>query len=218
MSRSPRELWFDARQRLEKDGPLSARLIAHHAARYARARASAAVHLRSCTTVGARARTEGRPRIDNLGTIVLGDDVQLRSVVVPVELATGPGGILQIGHQVNINYGTSIGCLDSIIIGNRVRIGTFVLIVDSDFHGIHQRNLRPRPEPVRVDDDVWLGAKSSVLKGVTVGRGSIVGTGAVVTKDVPPFSIVAGVPARKVGEVDPERFVPEGDVHAAPRS
>ncbi len=213
---TPQELWADARTRLEKDGPLSARVIAHRLTRYAKARGMARLYLRGVDHVGARPRTEGRPRIDNLGTITLGDDVQLRSVMVPVELATGPGGVLEIGNQVNINYGTSIGCLSSIRIGNRVRIGTFVLIVDSDFHGLHQRNLRPHPHPVVIEDDVWLGAKSTVLKGVTVGRGSVVGTSAVVTNDVPPFSIVAGVPARKVGEIDPEKFVPEGDAHVAP--
>jgi galactoside O-acetyltransferase len=52
--------------------------------------------------------------------------------------------------------------------------------------------------PVEVDDDVWLGAGAVVLPGVHIGRGAVVGAGAVVTRDVPPFSIVAGVPARVV--------------------
>ena len=60
-----------------------------------------------------------------------------------------------------------------------------------------------------IEDDVWIGAKASVLRGVRVGRGAIIGTGAVVTRDVEPFTIVAGVPARVVATLDCERFVPE---------
>lgn len=54
------------------------------------------------------------------------------------------------------------------------------------------------PEPVVIDDDVWLGARAMIMPGTRIGRGSIVAAGAVVTKDVPPFTVVAGVPARPV--------------------
>jgi acetyltransferase-like isoleucine patch superfamily enzyme len=60
--------------------------------------------------------------------------------------------------------------------------------------------------PVVLEEDVWVGANAMILKGVTVGRASIVGAGAVVTKDVPPNSIVAGNPARIIGEVPKEPF------------
>lgn len=56
---------------------------------------------------------------------------------------------------------------------------------------------------------MWIGAKASVLKGVRIGRGAIVGVGAVVNRDVPPFAVVAGVPARQVAALDPDRFVVE---------
>jgi acetyltransferase-like isoleucine patch superfamily enzyme len=62
---------------------------------------------------------------------------------------------------------------------------------------------------VVIEDDVWIGAKASILPGVRIGRGAIVGTGAVVNKDVPPFTVVAGVPAKIVKELDPAKFVAE---------
>jgi acetyltransferase-like isoleucine patch superfamily enzyme len=135
--------------------------------------------------------------------------VLVRSVNVPVELCTGPAGTLVIGDGVRLNYGVSISAEGRVAIGARTRIGPYVMIVDSDFHDVHRRDVRPAPQPVTIGDDVWIGAKASVLRGVTIGRGAVVGTSAVVTKDVPAFAIVAGVPAKVVGQVDPARFVPE---------
>ena len=74
-------------------------------------------------------------------------------------------------------------------------------------HELHNRNVRPEPRPVVIGSDVWIGAKASVMPGITIGDGSVIGTASVVTKDVPPFTIVGGVPAKVLGEVDRERFV-----------
>jgi acetyltransferase-like isoleucine patch superfamily enzyme len=68
----------------------------------------------------------------------------------------------------------------------------------------------PEGAPIVVEDDVWLGASAIVLGGVTVGRGSVVGAGAVVTHDLPPYSIARGVPARVVGVRGKE---PDGEAH-----
>jgi galactoside O-acetyltransferase len=59
-------------------------------------------------------------------------------------------------------------------------------------------------KPVKIEDKVWIGFNSIILKGVTVGEGAIVGAGSVVTKDVPPYTIVAGNPARIIRELTPE--------------
>ena len=177
--------------------------------RYAWELASARLRLRSVDVVGPHARTLGRPRIENLGRMELGRDILLRSVNVPVELCTGPEGVLRIGDGTRLNYGVSIAAQKEVSIGHRTRIGPYVMIVDSDFHDPYDRSRRPEGRPVIIEDDVWIGAKASVLRGVRVGRGAVVGTGAVVTRDVEPFSIVAGVPARVVGRLDPERFVAE---------
>jgi acetyltransferase-like isoleucine patch superfamily enzyme len=168
--------------------------------------ATAPLHLRAVTQVGARVRTLGRPRIENFGTMIIGDDVTLRSVRVPVELCTEPGATLTIGDRCSINEGVSVGTTQHITLGRRVRIGPFVMIVDSAFHDLYDRDVTPPSRPVFIEDDVWIGAKASVLPGVRLGRGSVVGTAAVVTRDVPPFSVVAGIPARVIRSLDPNRF------------
>lgn len=192
-----------------RDGGLPFSLRARKGVRYLWELATARLRLRSVDRVGAHARTLGRPRIENLGRMELGRDVLLRSVNVPVELCTGPEGTLRIGDGVRLNYGVSVAAQKEVSIGARTRIGPYVMIVDSDFHDPYLRSRRPEARPVVIEEDVWIGAKASVLRGVRVGRGAIVGTGAVVTRDVAPFSVVAGVPARVVTTLDAQRFVPE---------
>jgi acetyltransferase-like isoleucine patch superfamily enzyme len=187
--------------------PLLVRI--HKGVRYLWELATARLHLRAADVVGPHARTLGRPRIESFGRLEIGAHVLIRSVNVPVELCTGPDGVLRIGDGARLNYGVSIAAEREVSIGARTRIGPYVMIVDSDFHEPYQRSRRPPPRPVVIEEDVWIGAKASVLRGVRIGRGAIVGTGAVVTRDVEPFAIVAGVPARVVGRLDPERFVAE---------
>ena len=175
--------------------------------RYALELASARLFLVGVDEVGPGVRTLERPRIDNQGWLGIGAHTLLRSVNVPVELATSPGARLSIGADCSINYGVSIGCTESILIGNRCRLGPYVMIVDSAFHELLDRSKRPPSEPVIIEDDVWIGAKASIMPGVTIGRGSVVGTSAVVTRDVPPFSVVAGVPAKVVKTLDERQFV-----------
>ncbi|MFT3710213.1 MAG: acyltransferase [Archangium sp.] len=177
-------------------------------ARYARELASSRLFLRDVNEVGAGVRTLERPRIDNQGHMAIGAHTLLRSVNVPVELATSAGARLRIGADCSINYGVSIGCTDAITIGERCRLGPYVMIVDTAFHELLDRSKRPPSQPVVIEDDVWIGAKASIMPGVTIGRGSVVGTAAVVTKDVPPFSVVAGVPAKIVKTLDASKFVP----------
>ncbi len=176
-------------------------------ARYAQELATAHLYLRNATSVGEGARTLDRPRVDNQGRLIIGKGTLLRSINVPVELAVGRGGILEIGEDSVLNYGVSVGAMRSVRIGARVRIGPYVMIIDTEFHSIYDRKLMPTPRPVVIEDDVWLGAKSSILPGVTIGRGSIVGISSVVSSDVPPFTMVAGVPARPVKKLDPAQFV-----------
>jgi acetyltransferase-like isoleucine patch superfamily enzyme len=201
--------WRTALAKLRRDRHLGWRLVARRSVRYAWELLTARVRLRAADVVGPHARTLGSPRIQNLGRMEIGGHVLLRSVNVPVELCTGPQGTLRLGDGVRVNYGTSIAAEAAVTIGNRVRIGPYVMIVDTDFHDVYERSVRPSASPVVIEDDVWIGAKASVLKGVRIGRGAVVGVGAVVTRHVEPFTIVAGVPAKTVGTLDPERFVEE---------
>jgi acetyltransferase-like isoleucine patch superfamily enzyme len=197
------------KRKLDRDqqAGLSARRIANKSVRYAKELLLAPLYLRDVDDIGPGVRTLGRPRIENLGYMRLGAGTLLRSVNVPVELATAEGAELCIGALARLNYGVSIGVMGSVTLGDRVRLGPYVMIIDSEFHDVYERDKRAPPRPVVLEDDVWVGAKASVLPGVRIGRGSVVGTGAVVTCDVPPFTIVAGVPAREVKRLDPSRFI-----------
>lgn len=205
-----RNLAHFVQRRLERDRNLPKTVLLHKAFRYAEGLGAARFYLRHVDHIGRGVRTTGRPRIENRGVMHIGDGAHLRSLSAQVELATGPRGRLDIGAHASIN-GASIAALDSVRIGARTRIGAFSLILDSSFHEVVARGRRPRPRPVVIEDDVWLTSRCVVLPGVTVGRASVVGAWSVLTRDVPPFSIYAGNPAKKIGEINPEEFIPEGE-------
>lgn len=208
MYASVRTAW----EKLQRDKhKLSARVLLRKAYSYAQGVVLARVALASVDEVGEGVRTIGWPRIENFGHMRIGKHTSLRSVNVPLELCTGEGGKLSIGRQCSLNYGVSIGATGSITIGDRTRLGPYVMVVDTDFHDPLRRAQRPPPRPVHIGDDVWIGAKANIMPGVTIGRGAIVGTGAVVTRDVPAFAVVAGVPARVLHTLDAEKFEPEKD-------
>lgn len=196
-------------QKLQRDSHLSVRRRMGKVARFGLDLVMAPIFLHGATSVGRGVRVWGRPRIENYGAMHIGAKTLLRSVNVPVELCTADNATLRIGRNCSINYGVSIGATGSITLGDRVRIGPYTMIVDTDFHDPLKRDVRPPPRPVVLEDDVWVGAKASIMPGVRIGRGSIVGTGSVVTRDVPPFTVVGGVPARIIRNLDPQHFVPE---------
>lgn len=113
-------------------------------------------------------------------------------------------GTIRMGHRCAVGRGTElIAHRSSIHIGDNVRIAANVFISGTD----HRFDDPTRPivdqgyvfEPVTLGDDVWVGFGACILPGVTIGRGSIVAAGAVVTKDVPDYAIVGGVPAKLIG-------------------
>jgi acetyltransferase-like isoleucine patch superfamily enzyme len=106
------------------------------------------------------------------------------------------GGSLRIGDRTFINSGVSICAQSAVSIGSDCAIGNYSLIMDTDFHVPGDLLALPAAHPVVIEDGVWLGARVTVLKGVTIGEGAVVAAGAVVTKDVPPRTVVGGVPAR----------------------
>ena len=96
-----------------------------------------------------------------------------------------------------INYNSNISCYESIKIGKNVYIGEGATIRDSDSHLVVYEGYI-MTKPIVISDNVWIGLNATILKGVTVGEGAVIAAGAVVTKDVPPYSMVAGVPAKVV--------------------
>ena len=156
---------------------------------------NARVRLRHATMLGQRVTLRGRPAITNDGRMTIGDRVRLVSTVARLELVTIAGGHLEIGTNVFINYGTSIVASAHVRIGADCLIGTHVIVMDCDFHRVEDKAWDTTGEPIVIEDRVWLGNRSMVLKGVRIGHDAVVAAGSVVTKDVEPRTLVAGVPA-----------------------
>lgn len=155
-------------------------------------------YLREATRVGAFTRIHGKPSVSNRGRLVIGEHVTVLSRVVPVELLVFDNASLEIGDGTFINYGSSISATGSVSVGRNCLLGMYTIILDNDFHGVTDRLARPAPRPVVLQDNVWLGHRTLVLPGVTVGRDSIVGSGSVVTRDIPSRSVAVGNPARVI--------------------
>jgi acetyltransferase-like isoleucine patch superfamily enzyme len=150
----------------------------------------------SAITIASRALLISRPSRTALG---VSSPVILRTLL--------PGASIQIGEDTGLS-GAAICAARSVFIGARVLLGADVIITDTDFHPVDQVPRRhgatPAPGPgdsVVIEDDVFVGARSIILRGVRVGHGSVVGAGSVLTRDVAPQTVVAGSPARYIRDV-----------------
>lgn len=113
-----------------------------------------------------------------------------------------------IGRDCGINHGVFILGRNRIQIGDRVVLSAGVMLLDSglDVNGYASADFPHHIDSyVIIEDGAWIGARAVILPGVTIGQKSVVGAGSIVTKDVPPFSVVAGNPARIVGRTDEQR-------------
>jgi acetyltransferase-like isoleucine patch superfamily enzyme len=148
-------------------------------------------------------------------TMRLGGGLQLRSSVRsnplgpthPVILCTWQtGALLEIGTDFAMTGG-SVVAAEHVTIGDRVTVGANCTITDSDFHSLILAERERQPSggmtiPVVIEDDVFIGMNCLILKGVHIGRGCVVGAGSVVTRNVPPNSVVAGNPARVIDTLE----------------
>ncbi|MFZ1320751.1 MAG: acyltransferase [Ignavibacteria bacterium] len=159
----------------------------------------------------------GLPRIENKGSITLGNNMRLISakcgynsgnIAGGVFLRTSKSGKIITGDEVYLN-GTSIISEESITLGNRIMIGANTVIMDTNSHNVPYKNRLKRWDKIRrksvvIEDDVWIGANCFIMKGVRIGKGSIIGAGSVVNNEVKPFSIYAGNPAVFIKEIEEE--------------
>lgn len=112
--------------------------------------------------------------------------------------------VLKIGNNCNIGEYNHYSAANKIIIGNGVLTGRWVTITDNDHGSFTKEQLQVSPiirpivpkGEIVIDDNVWIGDKATILAGVHIGEGSIIGANSVVTKDIPPFSIAVGNPAK----------------------
>ncbi|MEZ4673804.1 MAG: acyltransferase [Caldilineaceae bacterium] len=156
----------------------------------------------------------GRPQIEirNGGQIFLENEVTINSsnrgyhlnMHSPVKLyADRPGATIRIGAESRI-HGSCIHAYHSITIGQRCLVAANCQIIDGSGHDLSFEDVEQRifttgdSRPIVIEDCVWIGANSLILPGVTIGRGSVIGAGSVVTKDIPPMVVAAGNPAKVI--------------------
>lgn len=108
-----------------------------------------------------------------------------------------------MGDYCLICPGVRISAGDDITIGHSCMLASNVYITDSDWHDAYNRIDIGKTGGVRIDDNVWIGDSTIICKGVSIGKNSIIGAGAVVTRSVPPNTIAAGNPATVVKILDP---------------
>lgn len=167
------------------------------------------------------------PQFDSLGQglevahprhlVIFGRDIHIgrfaQMIAAPdnaIRFTSWPGksrsGKISLGDYCLLAPGVRISSAESIRIGDNAMLAANVTISDSDWHGIYNR-IRPFrcTKPVVIENNVWLGERVIVCKGVTIGENSVIGAGAVVTKDIPANVIAAGNPAKVLKTINPKR-------------
>ena len=152
--------------------------------------------------------------------IVIGKESIIRGEL----LVFAHGGQITIGDSCFVGAGTRIWSGASICIGNRVLISHNVNIIDNQTHPLspsrrhahfmhiynfgHPKDICLDDKPILIEDDAWIATSSTILRGVRIGKGAIVGAGSVVTRDVPAFCIVGGNPARVLRALTADELLP----------
>lgn len=170
---------------------------------------------------GKRLRVHNKVYVLGKGQISIGDDFHFTSGDCLNPICRNIRGVLYVPFKESkIEIGDGVGmsstCIwakEHIIIGNNVNIGGDCLIIDNDAHPHfykfrrlnYERNLEKDEyyknipsEPIEIEDDVWIGARCQILKGVRIGARSIIGAGSIVTKDIPEDCIAGGNPCKVI--------------------
>lgn len=145
--------------------------------------------------IGRRTEFDRYPRGISLGdNVIIGDNNYF--------LCSNKNSRISIGSDTSLNRNVEISCIDKIEIGSYCLISSDVSIFDSNHSFLGNKLIAKQSsyaKPIKICDDVLIGTKAIILPGVYVGEGSVIGAGSVVTKDVKPYNIVAGNPARVIG-------------------
>jgi acetyltransferase-like isoleucine patch superfamily enzyme len=137
------------------------------------------------------------PKVINEGGRLEAENCQFYS---GVRMEIGPNAHIHIGNGTYINRNTLLVAEQEITIGQDCKISWDVVIMDTDQHPLNAPiTIR---KPVHIQDKAWIGCRSIILKGVTIGEGAVIAAGSVVTKDVPPYTIFGGTPARYITDVN----------------
>lgn len=145
-------------------------------------------------------------RVSN-GIVEVGhlSEIHERVTLSAIGVSAKESAKISIGDHTSIWYGTVISARRDITIGRQCAISWNCTIIDNDMHEIiypeGAAGARSGSEFVRIGDHVWIGASAIILKGVTIGENSIVAAGAIVTQDIPPHTLVAGIPAKPIRQI-----------------
>jgi acetyltransferase-like isoleucine patch superfamily enzyme len=171
------------------------------------------IYIPRIVTVGENTKITGAiEKRDPKSVVVIGKNCLMEGLLV-TEIASSR---IDIADNVFIGAGTTFECVTHISIEEDAMISYQCLLMDSDNHSISYSKRKndlsnfqnkkhdwgkAKSAPIRVNKGAWVGARSIIMKGVTIGEGAVVGAGSVVTKDVPAWTIVAGNPARVIREI-----------------
>lgn len=137
-----------------------------------------------------------------------------RTVILEHSFILSQGGWIKIGADCSVNHFCVLYGGGGLSIGDGVRIASHTVIIPQNHVfanpniPIHQQPLSGRG--VRIEDDVWIGAHCTILDGVTIGKGSVIGAGSVVTRNIPEYSVAVGAPARSIRSRKMVTRTPEG--------
>lgn len=143
---------------------------------------------------------KGSPKVKIQGKAIFHDYVAIWSSIEKSKILVRPGAYLEVGAHTRIN-GAHLGVRQKLVIGKNVRIAPYSLLLDSDYHDLRNRQNDGRTGAIIIEDDVWIATRSLILKNVRIGKGAVVAAGSVVTKDVAPYTVVGGSPARFIKEI-----------------
>jgi acetyltransferase-like isoleucine patch superfamily enzyme len=181
-----------------------------------------------CESIGPGFRMEQLPYLMGNGRIVIGAGVRISGKIdigfSLLEGATAPP-LLSIGDGTFIGHGCGLTVGREVRIGRNCLLASGTKIRDWDGHSLdaaerrsHKREGYAAAAPVIIGDDAWIGASATILKGIRIGDRAVVAAGAIVTRDVARDTVVAGIPARVVKELDPPPSAETGTVRAGAAS
>lgn len=185
--------WLDDGRVIPSRKDIKARISAKIG--YRRATKQKNVHLSKTCLISPSAKINARD-----GEIVLGENALVcHGAILQGNIKIGCNSSVQTNSML-IGYGTKENKEGQIIIGDNVRIAPYVVMVAANHVFSNPNELICNQgldrKSIVVEDDVWIASRVNIMAGVTIGRGSVIAAGAVVTKDVPPYSVVGGVPAK----------------------
>lgn len=196
---------------LKRDRDLPVAHTVGKAARWIAQQAVAPLYLAGCDFVGRGTRTRGRPVVFNAGRISIGARGIVNSLFAPVELSSGPRGVLTVGTDSVLNFGSRLHAEVAVTLGDHVSLGPYVTIDDTDDAGTGDDRA---PATIEIGDHVWLAAYARVRKGARIGRDTIIAAGSDVRGEIPAGVIAGGVPARVLRPRN-SNLSPEADAASA---